>query len=142
MLGRKNYSRDEIDHGKAVIKAQLATFKTLSDAITDAADRKSQASLGIFEPQFFNNLALALDRLYVHRVRLVTGRDNNALNEVELICESLMNNGGVFSAGTVVKYNADQAVVKLKPGDKIVLGFGQFDKLAEAFFAELERRFL
>ncbi|MCW2674379.1 MAG: hypothetical protein JWP14_2968 [Frankiales bacterium] len=35
----------------------------------------------------------------MHRVRLVTGKDTNPLNEVELRVESLLNNDGVFAAG-------------------------------------------
>ena len=39
---------------------------------------------------------VSLDRRYVHRIRSVTGKDGNPLNELELVTESLMNNGGRF----------------------------------------------
>lgn len=57
----------------------------------------------MFEPLFFNNLALALDRFFVHRLRVVTGKDTNALNELELICDSLMNNENVMRGASVIK---------------------------------------
>jgi hypothetical protein len=48
-------------------------------------DKKVQSSLEGFRGQFFNNMTLALDRYFVHRLRVVTGKDGNPLNEVELI---------------------------------------------------------
>jgi putative polyketide hydroxylase len=39
-------------------------------------------------------------RYFVHRLRMVTGKDGNPINEVELISDSLMNNDGVLGANT------------------------------------------
>lgn len=113
--------------------------RTIDD---EAAETKVRSSLTAFEQPFFNNLTMALDRFFVHRIRTVTGKDTNPLNEVELICDSLMNNGGVFRAGTVVKYVAGKSVTKLEVGAPIRLTAEQFVLLSEAFFAELERKFL
>ncbi|MCU1355294.1 MAG: hypothetical protein JWM89_712 [Acidimicrobiales bacterium] len=140
MLGRKDYTRDELDNGKAAVGRQLAAHETLAEAI--AADEEAAAAFEAFDGQLFNNLMLMLDRLYVHRVRAVTGKDTNPLNEVELICESLMNNGGVFEPGKVVKYKQDESVLKLAPGDEIHLSAAGFERLSAAFFAELEARFV
>jgi hypothetical protein len=73
---------------------------------------------------------------------MVTGKDGNPLNEVEMICDSLMNNNGVLRGNTVVKYIPEQSVVKLKIGDQIRLTAEEFERLSAAFFAELERKFL
>jgi hypothetical protein len=43
-----------------------------------------------------NNMTLVLDRYFVHRLRVVTGKDGNPLNEVELLSDSIMNNDGVL----------------------------------------------
>lgn len=83
-----------------------------------------------------------LDRFFVHRFRMVAGKDGNPLNEVELICDSLMNNDGVLRGNNVIKYVPDQSVVKLNLGDRIQLTADDFERLSAAFFEELERRFL
>ena len=73
---------------------------------------------------------------------MVTGKDGNPLNEVELICDSLMNNHGIFQGNNVIKYIPDQSVVKLNVGDKIRMTAEEFERLSAGFFAELERKFL
>ena len=51
---------------------------------------------------YFNNMVLVLDRYYVHRLLMVTGKDGNPLNEVELLAEPLMNNDqGVAYCGAL-----------------------------------------
>jgi len=143
MLGRKNYTREEFDHGKAAIKEQLAAYKKLVAEIAIGVNNKELLSaLKTFEGLFFNNMVLVLDRFYVHRLRIVTGKDGNPLNEVEMICDSLLNNNGILRDGNVIKYIPGQSVVKLKVGDKIRLTADEFERLSVAFFAELERKFL
>ncbi|MGB0096228.1 MAG: hypothetical protein WBP81_27280 [Solirubrobacteraceae bacterium] len=58
-------------------------------------DPDVRSAFDAFDPHIFNNMTLALDRYFVHRIRMVTGKDGNQLNEVELISDSLMNNDGV-----------------------------------------------
>ena len=47
MLGRNAYTREEFDQSKA-------------------ADKKVATALATFEPLYFNNLTIALDRFFVH----------------------------------------------------------------------------
>jgi hypothetical protein len=143
MLGRKNYTREEFDHGKAAIKEQLAAYKKLvAEIAIGANNRELLSALKTFEGLFFNNMVLVLDRLYVHRLRTVAGNDGNPLNEVKMICDSLLNNSGIFRGGSVTKYIPGKSVVKLNIGDSIHLTGDQFERLSAAFFAELERKFL
>ena len=66
MLGRKNYTQEEFDHGRAAVKEQFAAYKKLARAIaSEKTDKKLQSTLEDFEGLFFNNLTLALDRYYV-----------------------------------------------------------------------------
>lgn len=129
MLGRKDYTPEEFDQGKAAVKAALAGFSKLSK-VTAA-----------FEAMYFNNMTIVLDRYYVHRVRLVTGNDGNPLNEVEMLTDSLMNNGGVLRGINAIKYIPEQSVTQLNIGDPIKLTAAGFERLSAAFFAELEKKF-
>jgi len=72
---------------------------------------------------------------------MVTGRDGNPLNEVEMIADSLMNNDGVLRGNNVVKWIPDQSVLKLRIGDTIKLTAADFERLSAAFFTELEHQF-
>jgi hypothetical protein len=143
MLGRKEYTQEELDQATAAVDKQLAAYKKLVKVIDGAtSDAKVTAARATFEPLFFNNLIVALDRFFVHRIRPVTGKDCNPLNEVELIAESLINNGGVMRVGKVIKYVPEQTVVKLEDGDKIKLTPAQFERLSKAFLAEIKSRFV
>lgn len=135
MLGRKSYTQAELDHAKATIAAQLAAYRKLVKSVGDAA-------LEGFEPLFFNNMVLALDRPFVHRVRMVTGKDGNPLNEVELIADSLMNNDSVLRGNNVIELVPDQSVLGLEIGDRIALSEAQFARLSKAFLAEIEAKFV
>lgn len=66
-------------------------------------------------------MALVLDRYFVHRLRLVAGKDGNPVNDVELIADSLMNNDGVLRGNKVIKLNTGQSVAGLDVGDRIRL---------------------
>jgi hypothetical protein len=140
MLGRNSFTQDEVDHAKALIAQQIAAYKALAKIA--GADRKGAEVLDTFEPLFFNNLALALDRYFVHRIRPVTGKDGNPLNELEMITESLMSNNGQMAASKVIKMIPDQSILKLQVGDAIALTLDQFERLSSAFFEDLQRKFV
>ncbi len=141
MLGRRDHIRQELDQARAAIGRQVAAYAALAEAV-DASDPRAAGALGAFEPLFFEALALELDRFLVHRVRAVAGKDGNPLNEVELLAESLMNDGGVLRGNTVIGYAPERSVTGLAPGDPIRLGAAGFQRLGEAFLAELEARFV
>jgi len=129
MLGRKDYSQEEIDHAAATVRAQLAAFASLG------------AAKGSLEHVYFNNMTLALDRLFVHRIRPVTGKGTNPLNELELIAQSLIDNGGVFAPGKVIKYVPAASVLQLQAGDTIELTAAQYERLATACLADVQAKF-
>src|SRR5947209_13373797 len=79
MLGRKEFTADERGAAKAAVAQTLDAF----------AAAGSPAAL---EHVYFNNALLALDRRFVHRVRMVTGKHCTPLNEAELLVAALMDN--------------------------------------------------
>jgi hypothetical protein len=143
MLGRKDYTQDELDHARTTIDGQLSTYRTLVAALTGTtSEEKVTTALEAFDDQFFRNMVLVLDRPFVHRLRSVTGKDGTPLNEVELLVESLINNDGVLRGNNVIKYIPAQSVLKLEIGDRVRLTADDFERLAAAFFAELEAKYL
>jgi len=143
MLGRKTYTQEELDHARAEIGAQLAAYHRLFDALDGAtADPEVAAALAELEPLLFNNMTLVLDRYFVHRLRMVTGKDGNALNEVELVSDSLMNNDGVLRGNNVVKLVPEESVLKLGIGEPIRLSAAAFERLSTAFLGEIQAKFV
>ena len=140
MLGRRTFTRAEIDRARLVIGSQLEAYRELERAVRGSDGGDVQPALAEFEHLFFNTLALALDRPFVHRVRNVTGKDGTPLNELEVICDSLLADG-VFRAGSVVRYDAAASLVGLEEGAHVRLTADQFQRLAEAVFAELDAKF-
>ena len=142
MLGRKDFTPEELSNAQSAIANELSAYKKLAKAVEQTADPGATAALEELEPLLFNNLALTLDRFFVHRIRMVTGKDGNPVNELELLSDSLINNGGELRTGTVIKYVPEESVLKLAPGDEIRLSAAQFQRLSKAFLEELERRFV
>jgi hypothetical protein len=145
MLGRKNYTQAEIDQCRTVLDRQLAAYRKLVKATAGATtDKKVDAAFESFEGLFFNNMVLVLDRYFVHRLPGVNyeGKDGNPLNEVRVICDSLISNDGILRADKQIKLTADRSVVKLRVGAPVRLTETDFERLSAAFLSELERRFL
>lgn len=142
MLGRKNYTPEELDQARNAIGQQLRAYKQLAHAVAATGDEKASAALVAFEPLFVSNMTLALDRYFVHRLRVVAGKDGNPLNEVEVLADSVMNNNGVLRGSNVIKFVPDESVTKLKAGDTIRLSAADFERLSTAFLADIERKFV
>lgn len=70
---------------------------------------------------------------------MVTGKDGKPLNEVEMLTDSLMNNNGILRDSNVIKLIPEQSVTKLRIGEPISLSEAPFERLAAAFFAEIEK---
>jgi hypothetical protein len=139
MLGRKTYTRQEIDQGRAAVDEQLAAYRQLAEAATGAGSARAS-----FDPLFFNNMVLVLDRYFVHRFSgpKWEGKDGNPLNELRIICDSIMSHGAIVRADKQIKLPPERSVLGLAVGDRIALSETQFERLSEAFFTELEARFL
>ena len=131
MLAVTSYKKAYVDQCRAKIEQQLATYGNLA---------KSPA-LEAFAPGYFNTMLLALDHYFLHRLRNAEGKDGNALNEVRMLCNAIMENGGVMIPDKSIKYDAAKSVTKLAFGDAIRLDAAVFQRLAKAFFDEIETRY-
>jgi hypothetical protein len=70
MLGMKSYARQCIDNSRAKVEADLLAWR------------------------FFNDQVLLLDHTFVHRLPGIEGKDGNPLNEVRVLCNSILLNEG------------------------------------------------
>jgi hypothetical protein len=142
MLGRKDYTREEIDGARRTLTRQLTAYTKLTKAVAATGDAGAMGAMETFEPHFCEAMLLELDRRFVHRLRGSTGKDGNPLNETELLVESLLNNDGELRTGNVVKYVPQDSVTGLKPGDAVRLDLRDVERLVEGFLADIEAKFL
>jgi hypothetical protein len=134
MLGRKDYTHEELDAARRAVAAQFATYRAL------VAAAPAGGAAAAFEPVFLKTLVLALDRMFVHG-RPVVGKDTNPLTEVELLAASLLV-GDEFLAQKVVRWVPEQSVTKVAAGDPVRLDLATTEALAAAYLAEIEARFV
>ena len=141
MLGMKTYTSEYIDACRARVEAGLRAYR-------DHVGKTASAEL---EHRFFNDQVLLLDYMFVHRLSGTEGKDGNPLNEVRVLCNSLLLNGGNLqvdklpgwpnSAVSGINLPQEKSVLKLKQGDRIELTEAAFTRLADAFFAELSKKY-
>jgi hypothetical protein len=141
MLAVKTYRQDYIDECRSQMEAQLAAYKTLVAAAGRNKASTVRSALESFEALFFNNLTLVLDSYFVNRTRALEGKDGNPLNEVRLLCSSLLSNHGVFCVDKTINYKPETSVLKLRVGNEIRLDEKQFRLLFGAFFSEMQQKF-
>lgn len=137
MLAVTTYDPAYVDACRARMATALARF----DALAGAAGSGARAELDALEPVFFESLLLALENRFVHRLRKLEGKDGNPLNEVRLVCSALMEHDGRLVADRAIRLPPATSVLGLEPGDEVRLGRDAFARLAEAFLAEIERRY-
>jgi len=145
MLCVNSYTKDYINECRSRMESQLAAYKVL---VTTAREktRTSKAAINSavdsFKTLFFNNLVVVLDGFFVHRSRTLEKKDGNPLNEVRMLCNSILQNHGVMSADKTIKYNPSKSILKIQVGNEIKLTESDFVLLFKAFFAEIETKFM
>lgn len=144
MLGVNKYSQKYIDECRSKVDVQLSAYKKLIAAARNKTEKNKflDSAIESFDPVFFNSMVLVLDAFFVHRIWAVEGKDGNPLNEVRVICNSILNNKNIMDADNTIRMNADKSVLKYKVGDEIELSEAQFAQLSKAFFAEIEKKYL
>ena len=141
MLCVNAYPQTFVDQCQQNLRSQLSAFDHLAKTAKASSGTPVSAAVDTLEPVFFNNLLLVLDSYFVHRSRTLEGKDGNALNEVRMLCASMVNHQGIFTADKAIKLDPARSLLKLHFGEEIRLSRADFERLAEAFFAQMEQRF-
>jgi hypothetical protein len=86
-------------------------------------------------------LVVALDRWFALRNPKVEGRDGNPLNEVRVLAESVVEHGAVMTVPKGIKLRAEDSVLGFEEGEELGLDGDAFERLFDAFLAEVEEKF-
>jgi len=125
----KHYPRAYVDACRARIEEEIAAFRALTAGSPPAAVEK-------FEPVCFGNLIVILNAMFIRRESGGAGAES--LDEVRLLADSILANGGVFALQDDVAYDPASAVLGIAPGERVVVRHDDFDRLATAYFAAIE----
>src|SRR5882762_6213019 len=126
LLGMKKYAMEYIASCRARVDADLRAYR---EGVGKAASKE-------FEGRFFNDQVLLLDYMFVHRLTGIEGKDGNPLNEVRVLCNSMLLNRGKMqidklpgwpnSAGSGMSLPPEKSVLKLKVGDEVRVSEADF----------------
>ncbi|MCU1440227.1 MAG: hypothetical protein JWP85_1224 [Rhodoglobus sp.] len=130
MLSENSYSREYIDTCRARVASQVAAFDKLAGVDPE------------FEHAYFNNMVIVLNSYFTNRMRGMEGKDGNPLNEVRVLSNSMMGNRETVAADSAITWRPEATVLGLDVGDSIRIDRDGFVRLADAFFAELEGKYL
>jgi len=138
---RMDYAPEYVADCREKVARQLVAYGSLAKTVEACGGGASDA-LAAFEPLFFNDMALVLDQLFTHRSRTAEGKDGNPLNEVRMIADAIVNHSDVFTPDKSIKFQPETSVLGIQFGDEVRLSEGDFTKLADAFFSEIEAKYL
>src|SRR5438093_6545840 len=111
MLGMKSYTRDYIDACRAKVDADLRAYRK----------QVGKAPSQEFEGRFFNDQVLLLDYMFVHRLAGIEGKDGNPLNEVRVLCNSILLNQGKLQVDRLPGWpNSAVSSLKLPTGKSVL----------------------
>ena len=139
MLAVTSYPEVYVQLTAAKVDEQVATYAALAASVKGNA--KAEAALAAFAPGYFNAMLLALDHHFMHRMRGAEGKDGNALNEVRMLGDAIMEHDGVLQENKTIKYRAEKSVAGIAVGETVALDAETFGRLAQAYVAEIGKRF-
>src|SRR2546422_11100913 len=125
----KKYPKDYIAACRVRVDADLRAYRS----------QVGKTPTQEFEARFFNDQVLLLDYMFAHRLSGIEGKGGNPLNEVRVLCNSILLNRGKLqvdrlpgwpnSAVAGIKLPPDTAVLKRKPNDEGRLGERELDRV-------------
>jgi hypothetical protein len=129
MLAVNAYAPDHVAACRNRIAADIAAYEAASPPAA-------------LDPVFYGMMVMALDHWFCHRQRSIEGKDGNPLNEVRVLCRSIMENDGVMVADNGIKLDPARSVLGPAVGHRIEPSAADVARMADAFLAEIERRFV
>jgi hypothetical protein len=88
----------------------------------------------------WNQLLPALDRWFELRNPKLEGRDGNPLNEARVVAGSIVEHGAVMTIPRGIKLRPEASVLGFEEGEEISLDGAAFERLFDAFLAEVESK--
>ena len=141
VLGMKTYDARYVASCRETIDRNVRLYDTHAGLSPDTQ----------FDAAFFNTQLMLLDYMFVHRLSGIEGKDGNPLNEVRILCNSLLLNGGKLqidrlpgwpnSAVSGLKLPVDGSILNLPAGANVQLTRQAFERLSKAFFREIQKRY-
>ena len=144
MLCVNNYSQKYIDACRSRVNSQVSAYNKLATTARNKIginETSLIAAIKSFEHIFYNNMVLILDSFW-SQSQGCRKKDGNPLNEVRVICNSMVHNNNILCADNTIKLNPDKSVLKYKVGDEIKLNEAGFLLLSKAFLDEIESKYL
>jgi hypothetical protein len=132
MLGRATYPSTQIEACRSEMALMAATWRAVAARAVPVPEA---------EPQVFNQMVVALEGWFVHRLRGVEGKDGNPLNEVRLLALGVTENGGHFPSDHKITWRPEASVTGYRPGDRIALSEPVFTRLATAYLNAVQTKF-
>lgn len=131
MLSANKYSAEYVDDCRTKITKLISAYKKVQSTSAPGSGIEE------FEPLFFNQMVLALDHYFMHRARGMEKKDGNPLNEVRVLCNSLMEGDGKLAADTQIRLDPARSILGYQVGDEIRLNEADFSRLSAAFLDEI-----
>ena len=130
MPARNAYRSDEIAACRDSCDALLAVW-----AANDVEDTT-------LESVVFTQAVVVLDAWFAHRDRDLEGDDGNPMNEVRVIADSVVGNGGTLRVQEPIQWAPERTVLRFAVGDEVEMTADDFERIAAAYLAAIEAHYL
>ncbi len=126
MTDRSAYTSDEVESCRDNCDALLAAW---------GANEVDDSTL---ESLVFGQAVVVLHTWFGHRRRELEGDDGNAMNEVRVIADSIVDNDSVLRVEGPIAWVPERTVLRLAVGDDVQVTANGFERLTAAYLAAIE----
>ena len=130
MPGRDSYTSDEVESCRDAADGLLAAWQ--ANEVEDET----------LENLVFTQAVVALDAWFAHRSVEMEGGDGNVMNEVRVLADSVVGNGGALRVRGPIRWVPERTVLRLAPGDEVVVTANTYERLASAYLDAVSDTFV